>query len=364
MRPQRQYRGPGVSPARRWAPSFVLIWVCLGVTGVVSQHALGDSAGDSWEHFEIRLPKPNSNRKPPIVTALAIRDGGNEVAIAGDDHVVRLWDISAARFAAELTGHTDLVRTLAYSTNGSLLASAGNDGKLFIWDAADHLLLSNHDQPLPITRLVFARQGSLVTTVGFRSPLRFFDVHQGQEVRSLSCPCSDMRALAVSPDDRYLAAGGRNGTIRVWELATGSTVSEFTAHRQRIHAVQFSPDNEWIASCSDDRTVRVSRVDGSEPVVLRGPAAKVMSLVFCGTREIAAGGSDNMIRIWNVEQGAESARLAGHTGSIMALAYSSGTLVSAGYDTAVCVWRRTRNVAGENRAAQRVGARTSGVELR
>ena len=338
--------------------------IFLGTWGLV-ERARGEAAMESWESIDVRLPHREGRVKPPIVTALAIRATGKQVAIAGDDHLVRIWDVGERRFTSELSGHVDLVRAVAYSSDGTLLASAGNDGRLLIWDAATNELLRQHHQQYPVTRIVFDHSDTHLATVGYRSPLRCFDVRDGREIRALSCPCEDMRAVAASPDDRYIAAGGRNGLVRVWEMTSGEIVHEFAAHRQRIRALEFSPDSELIASCGDDRVVRVSVVDGRDPILLKGPPAKVMSLTFCGPRQIAAGGSDNLIRIWDVDSRAESARLSGHTGSIMALVYSGTTLASAGYDTSVRIWKRTHNVAGDPPSfPRRVGGRTSANESR
>ncbi|MFV1964383.1 MAG: WD40 repeat domain-containing protein, partial [Pirellulaceae bacterium] len=175
----------------------------------------------------------------------------------------------------------------------------------------------------------------------------------------LSSPCLDMRAVAFSPDRQLLAAGGRNGLVRLWSLADGSVLQEYAAHEQRIRGLAFSPDASTLVSCGEDGTIRVFRLDGKEDYVLDCPGAKVMSLAFCGPDQLATGGSDNLIRIWDMNERSEIARLAGHTGSVMTLVYSGNTLVSAGYDTTVRVWKRNRNLAEDPRTSRdRVGTRT------
>jgi WD40 repeat protein len=129
--------------------------------------------------------------------------------------------------------------------------------------------------------------------------------------------------------------------------------------------MSFSPDGKWLASCGDDRVIRISPIDGGEPYLLEGPPAKLMSLVYLGSREVAAGGSDNLIRIWDLDTRAEHSQLAAHSGTVIALAYANETLVSAGYDTTVRVWKRLRNVAGEPAALPpRVGQRDGDVGSR
>ena len=90
-----------------------------------------------------------------------------------------------------------------------------------------------------------------------------------------------------------------------------------------------------------------------------------MSLAFCGLQEIAAGATDNTVRVWDLTTKIETSRLVGHTGSVTSLAYSEGTLASAGYDTVVRIWLRNRNVAREVESnPRRVGQQTRGLRSR
>lgn len=317
-----------------------------------------------WTGHELRIPMREGAEKPPIVTALAVDPAGQQVAIAGDDHLLRIWNVAEKRFTAEIDVHQDWIRAVSYSPDGSLLASAGNDGRTVIWNVGRGDAEREFSQELPVTHLAFGTSGGQLATVGFRSPLRLFDLASGVEVRALACPCADMRAVAASPDNRYLAAGGRNGKIRIWEIQSGDEVHEFDAHSQRIRALQFAPDSKSLASCSDDRTVRVSYFDGQEPLVLRC-SAKVLSLTYVGPLELAAGSSDNVVRIWDLATSCETSRLVGHTGSVSALAYSGDTLASAGYDTIVRLWLRSRNIAKDGDVTpRRVGRRNQAFDAR
>jgi WD40 repeat protein len=148
-----------------------------------------------------------------------------------------------------------------------------------------------------------------------------------------------MRAVAFSPDDSLLAAGGRCGTIRIVSAAGGQLVRDIPAHRQRIRAIEFSSDGSYVASAGEDRLVHVAPlVDGAETFHLPARPAKVLSLVFYGPQNLAVAGSDNLIRLWDVAAREEVGILSGHTGSVAALECHEKTLISAGYDTTVRVW--------------------------
>ena len=168
-----------------------------------------------------------------------------------------------------------------------------------------------------------------------------------------------MRAVAFSPDDTLLAAGGRSGVIRIYSAQTGETVRDIAAHRLRIRSVQFSLDGVYMASAGEDRQVRVIPIDENlADYVLPKRPAKVMALCFYGPHHLATAGSDNQIRLWDVGLREEIGILTGHTGSVAAVDSAAGMLVSAGFDTTLRVWNVSEVVAGDGlRGEGRVGSK-------
>jgi WD40 repeat protein len=305
----------------------------------------------------LRLEPAAELKSPPVVSAVAVHPEGKTLAIAGDDHSIRIFDLGAGRFVHRLVGHSDWVRTLVFSPTGEILASAGNDGRIAFWNVAAGGKRTEARLPHAVTAVVFSQDGKTLAAIGFGDQLHVLDVDSGQPVSAWNCPCRDMRALAYCGTRRTWAGGGRNGIIRIWG-ADGQVVQEYTAHHRRIWGLAFSPDGRYLASCAEDGKTRVSRLDGQEDFTLESPGSKVMSLAFCGPDQLATGGSDNLIRIWDLNGRAEIAQLSGHTGSVVALAYSGDVLVSAGFDTTVRVWRKRDNLAEDpRRPGDRVGAR-------
>jgi WD40 repeat protein len=150
-----------------------------------------------------------------------------------------------------------------------------------------------------------------------------------------------MRNVAFSPNDGILAGGGGNGVVRLWDLKEGRVLREFETHRQRIRGLAFSPDGSLLASSGDDRVLRITSVHGADPgFALSVHPAKVLSLVFYAPRRVATAGSDNLIRLWDLAARREIGRLAGHSGSVAALAITDDTLVSGSFDTTVRLWNR------------------------
>jgi WD40 repeat protein len=289
-------------------------------------------------------PKPGEERVP-VITALAIHPSGHYVALGGDDHLVRIWDLREHRVATILDGHTDWVRTLSYSPTGDLLVSSGNDHHVVVWNTETGEKRREYSQlSHVVTSVVFSHDGNLVAVVGFGDKLRIIDGKTGDLLREYSCPTSDMRSVIFSPDDEIIVGGGRNGKVRLWNSVDGGILSEFTAHSQRIRDIAISPDGLSIATCGEDRKIVISNTVGGQAFELPRQSAKVMTLVFCGMNELATGGSDNTVHIWDLATRRQVEALEGHTGTVAVLAYHNDVLVSSGFDASVRVWTRNTRV--------------------
>ena len=328
-----------------------------GCAGVLATTSWADSRSSAWSSQVIRLDAFSDRHKAPVVTALALHPERPLLAIAGDDHLVRVWNLSEMRCVHFLEDHTDWVRALNYSPDGNLLASAGNDHRLILWDSMSGAKIREQlSSGQTLTAICFACSSDQIASVGLGNTLQVFDVSEGTLVRELNCPSIDMRALTFSPCGQHIAAGGRNGRIRVWDSRSGDVVVQYSVHQQRIRGLAFSPDSRWLASCGEDRKVYVFSMDTRDSFMLPRRRNKVLSLVFCGNDRLATGGSDNLVRIWDLAAGIEIDSLSGHSGSVAALAYNGELLASAGYDTTVRLWQQPPNIAGEGGGSiRRVG---------
>ena len=308
----------------------------------VSKLSAATSMGSlNWQNEVIETVPHNRARRSPVVTGVSLQPAnGNLLAIVGDDHFVCLYDIKEQRYTEHLDRHRDWVRTAKFSPDGKQLATAGNDRKLFLWAKGrwDRPAVQQR-HPAAIIECAFSNDGKKLATVGFESTLRIYDAQTGNSIQRLDCSCDDNHAVAFSADDTLIAAGGRNGVIRVWDLASGTLKTQFKAHKKRIRSIEFTPDRR-IVSASDDQKVRVTDVDNPlAPRTLPRLASKLYSTVLLSDGLLATGGSDNQIHVWQLDQLQEIGPLKGHTGTVSCLDYSSGKLVSGSYDTHVRLWR-------------------------
>ncbi len=187
----------------------------------------------------------------------------------------------------------------------------------------------------------------MLAAAGFAGQVWIFDAATGRPLWRWNAPSEDVRALAFSPDGRGLAAAGRSGTIRVWDASTGKVRGDLEGHQRRVRALAYSPDGARLVSAGEEQSIRlwdVSRLGDLKTLPVR--PGVVLSLAFCGPERVAAGGSDNVIRIWDLSTGTEQLRLLGHTGSVSALVWDTRAevLVSGSFDTTVRFWPLRTNM--------------------
>lgn len=303
----------------------------------------------------IQVPPDRSRTHGAVITALSLHPDGTLVAAAGDDHIIRLWNLQDGSLVSRLTGHRDWIRAIQFAPDGTKLVSSGNDRHVVMWDVDTgrvETTLAVHDQA--VDAVAFSHSGRWVATAGFGNRISILDTTDQAERRQFECNCRDIRTLAISEDDQYLAAGGRDGMIRIWDLSTGKLFRESNSHQQRIRAIAFAQEGVQVISGAEDGLIRIWnwQTDGQAVALPRLPC-RIMTLATCGPDILATAGSDNMIRLWNLATREQLGQLTGHTGSVAALDYRDGMLVSGGFDTSLRVWALPASIEGGIRSAQR-----------
>lgn len=295
------------------------------------------------------LPKTNSWKcsqtltgHKNIVYSVAFSPNGEVIASGSDDKSIKLWRVEDGQEIVTLTGHHNSVYAVAFSPDGEILASSSHDKTIRLWRMKDGQvlqILTGHTNS--VYAVAFSPDGEMLATSSWDTTIKIWRTKDGQAVRTLAGHKSLVYSVAFSPDGQLIASSSWDKTIKIWRFQDGKLLRTLTGHNDWVRCVAFSPDGEFIASGSHDNTIKVWWVkNGQEVLTFQGHAWYVDCLAFSPDGETIASGSNQAIKIWRLKDGQEVCTLTDHTNSVYAVAFSpEGELLASGSsDRSVKIW--------------------------
>ncbi|KAF8203413.1 WD40-repeat-containing domain protein [Mycena galopus ATCC 62051] len=282
------------------------------------------------------------------VWAVAFSPDGKHFASASD-HNIRMWDAETGQQVGKaLDGHTDWVRSVAFSSDGRHIVSGSDDNTIRLWDVETGQqvgkALDGHTDW--VHSVAFSSDGRHIVSGSGDKTIRLWDVETGQQVgKALDGHTDSVRSDAFSSDGRHIVSGSDDQTNQLWDVETWQQVGKaLKGHTERVQSVAFSPDGRHIVSGSDDNTIRLWDVARRKQIgkPLDGHTDWVQSVAFSSDgRHIASGSDDKTIWLWDVETGQQVGKaLVGHTDEVKSVAFSpDGRHIASGSrDNTIRIW--------------------------
>jgi WD40 repeat protein len=265
------------------------------------------------------------------------------IASGSEDKTARIWNAQTGQPLLTLSGHTGVVRSVAYSPDNQRLATGSDDKTVWIWNAqtGQHLLtLSGHTGIL--RSVAYSPDSQRLASGSDDNTARVWNAQTGQHLQTFSGHTDVVRSVTYSSDNQRLVTGSGDKTARIWNAQTGQHLLTLSGHTADIYSVAYSPDNERLATGSADKTARVWNAQtGQHLLTVSGHTSAVQSVIYSPDKQCLLTGSyDNTARVWNAQTGQHLLTLSGHTHYVYSVTYSpdSQRLVTGSLDKTARIW--------------------------
>jgi len=263
-------------------------------------------------------------------------------------------------------GHMAPIRHVAFSPDGTALASADELGVVRVWDLRTQRELSAPAK-IPgagsVYGLTFSPDGTRIASSHRGGTVRVWETRTGHQLFSRAVPMYEAQGLAFSADGTQLACAGSwlrgggtptDGEVKILDAASGQELAAFAAPELALKAVAFRSNGQVVAAGADlrregevtfERTscglIAWDRATGKATSVLPGRLYNCTRPAFSADGKLVGGACrDWVVRVWDAESGEEQIFLPGHTGIVFGIAFSPDgrRLVSGAGDRTVRLW--------------------------
>ena len=286
------------------------------------------------------------------VNAVAWSPDGSRIASASDDTTVQVWDALTGNHPLIFGGHTAPVDTVAWSPDGKRIASGSTDGTIEVRNSIngtilfiDHFAAAADIQHIGalqafsgggnpgVYTLMWSPDGTRIAAAMGSDLVKEFDARTGNTLFTYHSLAGEITAMAWSPDGRYIATVGNLNTITLWDETNGNTASIYPVDNHGwAFSLAWSPEGKRIAIGYLDGSVRIWTPATNSIVSLNGHSQNVYALAWSpdGSR-LATASIDDTVQIVNTTSGEEIYTYTGHTNELRTVAWSpNGKLIASG----------------------------------
>jgi WD40 repeat protein len=315
--------------------------------------------GGGWRSAAVRITEVGTGQTyrmleghPGIINALAFSPDGSSLASGGSDRVIRFWDPRNGSISASLHGHQRSINALAFNPRGEILVSSSQDETMKVWDLKSGALLRTIDVSSDgiwgIQTMSFSPDGKRLVTAGDNGSIRVWDVSSWKVERSFLSNNNDevSKALSVvfSPDGKKILSGHGDGTVRLWDAQTGRSLRAIKSGGEDSRSL-FTPGGKTVVSVNDDDNP-IQIIDARSGETIRR-IGKEEDLGYVGSvainpdgKTIAVAESGGEISLWEIQSGKLLIRLAtGYSDDdVVAFSPDGKTLAAGGLNQNIMLW--------------------------
>jgi WD40 repeat protein len=297
-----------------------------------------------------------------LVHSMAFTPDGTTLATGSGDGTIQLWDTASGQQTGAITVSSGIpVFSVAFTPDGTTLATGSADGTVRLWDwdiasgqQTGKTITVPDSSPVdpvhpvhPVESMAFTPDGTTLATGSVDGTVRLWDTASGKQTgKTITVPGgSPVDSVAFTPDGTTLATGSGDGTVRLWDTASGKQTGKTITvpDSSPVFSVAFTRGGKTLATRSDDGTVRLwDTASGKQTAAITAGGSLVYSAAFTpDTKTLATSNGEGTARLWNIASGQQTAAITVPGGSpvySMAFTPDTRTLATSSRGGPVRLW--------------------------
>jgi WD40 repeat protein len=241
------------------------------------------------------------------------------------------------------TGHSDVIRDIAYNRDGRILATGSYDGTVILWDSLGFPLgspLKGHKGA--VLGVAFSPDGKTIASGGEDGTVNLWNISHPREHKTLTVGDTPLGKIAFAPDSKTLACATEKGTVVLLDVEARARTVTLPGHQGGVFALAFSPDGKTLASGGEDHKIIFWNFPARKAAGSVEDSGEVFSLAFTPDGKMLASGNRALeVTFWDVmKRKRTGAPLQGHVNTVFGVAFTPDgkTLISASLDKTIRRW--------------------------
>ncbi|MDB9435840.1 AAA-like domain-containing protein [Dolichospermum lemmermannii CS-548] len=274
------------------------------------------------------------------VRSVTFSPNGKIIATASEDNTVRVWNINGKEIR-RFIGNNQIFRNVKFSPDNKIIAAISADNTIKTWkiNGEELITLKGQDnQDNFMNSLCFIPDSKIIAAPNQDNTIQLWSI-DGQKIKTLKGHKFPIWSISCSPDGKNIITADLGGFIIIWS-ANGEKIKTWKAGNQSIFDVSFSPDGKTIVTAGGDTTIKLWNLDGKELKTIGKHDNYVTSVSFSSDGQtIISGSADNTVKLWSIE-GKELKTLKGHNNSVFSVSFNPDhkIIASASADNTVKLW--------------------------
>lgn len=260
------------------------------------------------------------------------------------DYLQEIYSNSSTVFYQKnLDGHKGKILSLAYSPDGQSIIAGADDYSVRIFDLEGNEIDRFIDLGGDVKSVAFSPNDQYIAagTAEPDSRIRVWNL-DGKLILDKKANKDGVETISFSPDSKYILTGGKDNRGLLWNITKGNIEVRYEAHTNDITDVAFSPDGEYVLTASVDKTARLWKLNGKEIRIYKNHEEPVTSVAFSPDGQyVLTGSKDRTARLGKVKKKRGKQILRGHNSFITSVSFSpinSELILTTSVDQTVRLW--------------------------